>query len=101
MDLRTPLGRYRLMAYVVGVMLIIVFICLIPAINSADGVFGPIHGVLYIVYLVTVLNVIIYYRLGFWYFVGMVCAGFCPGLSFVVERMVTRRLAARGAERPV
>ena len=91
--IRTPLGRYRVMAWVVGVMLIAVFIFLIPAVNKVDGVLGPIHGVLYLVYLITVVNLMVVYRLGFWYFVGMVVAGWCPFLSFVVERMVTRRLA--------
>ncbi len=90
--LRTPLGRYRVMAWVVGVMLIAVFIFLIPAVNKVDGVLGPIHGVLYIVYLVTVVQMLVVYRLNFWYFVGMVVAGWCPFVSFVVERKVTRRL---------
>lgn len=89
MDLKEPLTRYRIMAWVVGVMLILVFIGLIPAINSVDSVLGPIHGVLYIVYLATALNVVARYRVGFWVLVGMVVAGWCPFLSFVVERKVT------------
>jgi integral membrane protein len=58
-----------------------------------EKVIGPLHGVLYIVYLATVVNMLIVYRLGFWYFVGMVVAGWCPFVSFVVERLVSRRLA--------
>ncbi len=88
-----PLWRYRVMAWVVGTMLILVFVGLIPAINSMDAVLGPIHGVLYIVYLATVVNMLVVYRLNVWYFIGMVTAGWCPFVSFIVERKITRRLA--------
>jgi integral membrane protein len=94
--LSDPLHRYRIMAWVVGTMLIAVFVCLIPAINKVDGVLGPIHGVLYIVYLATVVNMLLVYRINFWYFVGMVVAGWCPFVSFAVERLITRRIE-RGA----
>lgn len=79
------------MAWVVGTMLIVVFVA-IPF-QGVEKVIGPIHGILYIVYLATVVNMLIVYRLGFWYFVGMVVAGWCPFVSFIVERMITRRLA--------
>lgn len=103
-DLRDPLSRYRLMAYVVGTMLILVFIGLIPAINSVDEILGPIHGVLYIVYLGTVVNLLFVYRIRFWWFVGMVVAGWCPFVSFIMERIVHRHFEtdptfARSAER--
>ena len=78
------------MAWIVGVMLILVF-ATIPF-PKIDAVLGPIHGVLYIVYLATVVNMLIAYRIGIWYFVGMVVAGWCPFVSFIVERMITRRL---------
>ena len=93
--LRSPLHRYRIMAWVVGTMLIAVFVA-IPF-QSVEKVIGPLHGVLYIVYLATVVNMLIVYRLGFWYFVGMVVAGWCPFVSFIVERLITRRLAPVGA----
>lgn len=90
MSLREPLVRYRIMAWIVGVMLILVF-ATIPF-PSIDAVLGPIHGVLYIIYLATVVNMLIAYRIGIWYFVGMVVAGWCPFVSFIVERKITRRL---------
>ena len=90
--LADPLHRYRLMAWVVGTMLIAVFIFIIPAINKVDGVLGPIHGVLYLVYLATVVNMLVVYRVGFWYFVGMVVAGWVPFVSFIVERFISRRI---------
>lgn len=92
--LAAPLGRYRIMAWVVGTMLIAVFAA-IPF-QSVEKVIGPIHGILYITYLATVVNMLVVYRLGFWYFVGMVVAGWCPFVSFVVERLITRRLARTG-----
>jgi integral membrane protein len=92
MNLSSPLVRYRIMAWVVGVMLIAVFVT-IPF-PKVDAVLGPIHGVLYIVYLATVVNMLIAYRVGLWYFVGMVVAGWCPFVSFVCERLITRKLAA-------
>jgi integral membrane protein len=87
----TPLIRYRVMAYVVGVMLIVVF-AMIPF-QSVEKVVGPTHGVLYILYLLTVVNMFIRYRLSLWMFAAMVGAGFVPFLSFIVERWVSRRLA--------
>jgi integral membrane protein len=90
--LSDALWRYRIMSYVVGVMLILVF-ATIPF-QSIDAVLGPIHGGLYLVYLATVVNLLFRYRIGLWSFVGMVVAGWCPFLAFVVERRVTRRLTS-------
>ena len=94
LTLRDPLLRYRIMAWIVGVMLIFVF-ATIPF-PSVDAVLGPIHGVLYIVYLATVV-MLIAYRIGIWYFVGMVVAGWCPFVSFIVERKISHRLTAQVA----
>ena len=85
--------RYRAMAYVVGVMLIVVFAS-IPF-DSVERVVGPIHGALYIVYLATVLDLVRRARLGLWPTVAMVAGGWIPFLAFVVERWVSRRLQAR------
>ena len=89
------LARYRVMAYVVGVMLIIVF-CAIPF-DSVESVAGPIHGVFYIVYLITVLDVFIRWRLRLPALIVMVAGGWVPFLAFVVERWVRRRLAPSGS----
>jgi len=92
---RDTLFRYRVMSYIVGVMLIVLFIGLIPAVNSTgiNQVVGPVHGILYIVYLLSVVMVFIRYRVGLWTLVAMVIAGFCPFLAFIVEHRVSRRLA--------
>ena len=55
---------------------------------------GPIHGMLYLIYLVTVIEVVVRSGSGLWTFVGMVVAGWCPFLAFIVEHCVTRRLTS-------
>jgi len=102
-----PLGRYRVMAYVVGVMLLVLTVVAIPLKYAADtpgvvAVVGPIHGVLYFLYLLTVLDLA---RRSGWSVVralGVMLAGAVPLLSFVVERRVSRDeqvSAQRGATR--
>ena len=83
--------RYRIMAYIVGVGLIVVFIS-IPF-DAVEKVVGFTHGMLYLVYLVTVLDLVRRARLRFWTFVAMVACGWVPFLAFVVERWMTRRIA--------
>jgi integral membrane protein len=91
------LARYRFMAYVVGVMLIVVF-CAIPF-DSVESVVGPVHGVFYIVYLITVLDVFVRWRLRLPTLLGMVAGGWVPFLAFVVERWVRGRLRATVPDR--
>ena len=93
---RTALGRYRVMAYVTGVMLLVlvVEIVLKYVVNAPDGVLRWIewvpfaHGWVYVLYLVTVLDLWSKMRWGFGRLVGMVLAGVVPVMSFVVERRV-------------
>jgi len=82
---------YRILAYVVGVMLIVVF-ATIPF-HRVEHVIGPIHGALYIVYLAASLNLVVRARLGWWTLLAMVTGGWVPFTAFVVERWVTRRMA--------
>jgi len=89
------LARYRVMAYVVGVMLIVVF-CAIPF-DSVEAVVGPLHGVFYIVYLITVLDVFVRWRLRLPSLLAMVAGGWVPFLAFVVERWLRRKLRAGSA----
>jgi integral membrane protein len=98
-SLRSPLTRYRIMAYIVGTMLIIL-VCVAVPIQYAAGeptlaqVVSPIHGILYMAYLVTVWDLV--RRGGFTrrQVAAMVGSGFIPGLAFVVERRVTRAATA-------
>ena len=95
MTLARSLLVYRVLAYTVGLMLIIVF-CTIPF-SGVEQVVGPIHGVLYLLYLAAALNLVARARLGLWTLVAMVTAGWVPFVAFVVERWVTPRVRARAA----
>jgi integral membrane protein len=80
------------MAYIVGCMLIVVF-ATIPF-QSAETVIGPIHGLLYIVYVMAALWLVVRARLPWWMWLIMTTGGWCPFAAFVVERWVTKRLRA-------
>lgn len=97
--LTTALGRYRLMAYVVGVGLLILVLVGIPlqvaGSDAVVAVVGPLHGFLFIVYLAAALELAYRARWSLLKTVLVMVAGTVPFLSFVVERRVTREAAAR------
>ncbi|MFZ5850646.1 MAG: DUF3817 domain-containing protein [Actinomycetota bacterium] len=91
--------RYRLMAYVVGVgLLVLVFVAMplkyLGGNPTAVAVVGPVHGFLYMVYLVVALDLALRARWSLPRTVLVLLAGTIPFLSFVAERRVTRELAA-------
>ena len=101
--MKTPLDRYRVMAYIVGVGLVILVFVGVPLKYWAHSpgvakVVGTAHGFLYIVYLVTCLELALRYRLGIPRMAGLICAGFVPFLAFIVERNTTAHL--RAADNP-
>ena len=86
--------RYRVMAYVTGVVLVI--LCFVgiplqvaghPAVANDVGV---VHGILYIIYLVFAWLLARRLRLSVGPTVIMLLAGTIPIMTFVVERWVTR-----------
>jgi integral membrane protein len=91
------LTRYRVIAYVVGVGLVVLVCIGVPLKYAADEpavvkVVGPLHGVLFIVYLLATADLAWRCR---WSLVrtGLVMvAGTVPFMSFVAERVVTRQL---------
>jgi integral membrane protein len=93
------LTRYRVMAYVVGVLLLVLVLVAVPLryvwhVDAAVAVVGPLHGVLYMVYLAAAFDLALRAR---WTAKGTVLvllAGTVPFLSFVAERHVTRRTRA-------
>jgi integral membrane protein len=93
------LTRYRTMAYVVGVMLLLLVLVAMPLKYFADmpgpvAVIGTAHGFLYCVYLLAAFDLALRAR---WTAKGTVLvllAGTIPFLSFVAERHVTRRTRA-------
>lgn len=96
-----PLKRFRAIAYVVGVgLLVLVLIGMpmkyIPAISDSTvvAVVGPIHGLLYMIYLALTFDLSMK---GKWSPKGTILvllAGTIPFLSFVAERIVTRKVKA-------
>jgi integral membrane protein len=89
--------RYRVVAYVVGVGLLVLVFVGVPLHHLAHqtavvAVVGPMHGFLYIVYLLTVVDLAFRSRWPLPRTVLVMLAGTIPFLSFVAERKVTRLL---------
>ena len=108
---RAALQRYRVMAWVTGVMLLILTVELVAKyVLQANGVdeagdARPVigtwvafaHGWIYVVYLATVIDLWSRLRWGWGRLVTMVLAGVVPVMSFVMEVRVHRdALAAAG-----
>jgi integral membrane protein len=93
---RAALGRYRVMAYVTGVMLLVLVVEMLLkyVLDAPESVVRWIewvpfaHGWIYVVYLVTVLDLWSKMRWGLGRLVVMVLGGVVPVMSFVVERRV-------------
>lgn len=114
--LRLVVGAYRVLAYVTGVVLVVLCFIGIPLQVFAHSLFivkyvGTAHGILYIAYVVVAFAMTRAVRvpIASWRTVVVLLAGTVPVLTFVVERWVTRRyidpaLAAAGVsprEHPV
>jgi integral membrane protein len=91
--------RYRVIANVVGVVLVVFILVAVPVRYLAgeprmSETISPIHGFLYIVYLVATVDLS---RRSGWTVLrtlGVMLAGTVPFLSFYVERRTTRSLQA-------
>ncbi len=96
-SLRGALLRYRVLAFIVGVGLVVLVFVGIPLQvwahdKSVVAVVGPIHGFLYIVYLVATLDLFRRVRMRLLMLACMVGAGLIPIMAFVVEAWVNRTL---------
>lgn len=94
-SVRGALIRYRVMAYVTGVLLIALVFVAVPLdriwhIPEPVAVIGQIHGYLYMVYLVAAADLARRVRLSFRRMVAMFLAGVVPTVAFFCERRVTR-----------
>lgn len=94
-SVRAALVRYRLIAYVVGVGLIALVLVGVPLKYLADQptvveIVGPLHGFLYVVYLLLTLDLSVRCRWRLRRTLLVMLAGTVPFLSFVAERIVTR-----------
>jgi integral membrane protein len=97
----SALIRFRVVAYLVGVVLILLVGLAMPMKYLADrpelvAVIGPIHGFLYIVYLAVTFDLsALRLRWPLTRTVLLLLAGTVPVLSFVAERWVTAQVRAR------
>nr|WP_246256209.1 DUF3817 domain-containing protein [Isoptericola halotolerans] len=87
--------RYRVLAFVTGVMLLVLCVELIfkyvvpvQAVIDYMGWVPFAHGWIYVVYLVTVLDLWAKMRWGYGRLATMVFAGVVPVMSFVLEKRV-------------
>jgi integral membrane protein len=96
-DVIGALMRYRVMAFVVGVGLILLVFVGLPLQFLAHEklgveIVGTIHGYLYLLYLVMAADLArrAHWRIG--RILAVVSAGFVPFLAFVVEHRVYRQM---------
>jgi len=85
------LTRFRVMAYVVGVLLLVLVFVAMPLKYFADqptmvAIVGPLHGFLYMVYLVTAFDLAVRAKWPFLRTLLVLLAGTVPVMSFVAER---------------
>jgi integral membrane protein len=96
------LTRFRVVAYIVGVLLLVLVAVAMPLKYAADddrlvAVVGPVHGFVYMVYLVVAFDLAVRAKWTFTRTLLILLAGTIPAMSFVAERKVTSWI--RGRER--
>ncbi len=92
--------RYRVMAYVTGVMLLLLVLLAMPLKYAADipgpvAVIGTAHGFLFMVYLVVTLDLGVRLRWHPLRLLLIMAAGTIPFMSFVAEHSVMREVRGR------
>ena len=87
--------RYRVMAYITGVLIIVIFFAGLPLQFAAgnpwiDKWLGTAHGYLYIVYVVIAYTLGSKLRLRPKQMIPLLLAGIVPIMTFLVERWMMR-----------
>ncbi|WP_111603250.1 DUF3817 domain-containing protein [Streptomyces sp. Amel2xB2] len=95
---KSVLTRYRVMAYVTAVMLLVLCTCMIFKYGFGTGedltfVVSQIHGVLYMIYLVVAFDLGQKARWPFGKLLWVLVSGTIPTAAFFVERKVVREVA--------
>jgi len=93
------LTRYRVMAWIVGVLLIALVLVAVPVkyighVDEPVTVLGTLHGWLYFIFFVLACDLAVRARWSLKDTVLTVLAGTVPLLSFYAERVATRRTRA-------
>ncbi|MEU6012808.1 DUF3817 domain-containing protein [Streptomyces sp. NPDC047515] len=94
---RSVLTRYRVMAYVTAVMLLILCVCMIFKYGFHTGedltlVVSQIHGVLYIIYLIFAFDLGSKAKMPMGKLLWVLISGTIPTAAFFVERKVVREI---------
>jgi integral membrane protein len=93
-------NAYRVLAILIGIGLVTLVFVGVPLEYAAghpivDKVVGPVHGFLYIVYLLLSANLWQRERWPLRFAIPVAAAGFVPFLSFYAEHKVTQAVRAR------
>lgn len=102
-ELAAAVTRFRVLAVMVGIGLLVLVLVAMPlrylaGYHTFSEYFSPVHGFAYMGYLVVTVDL---GRRAGWSLtrmLGVMLAGTVPLLSFVVERRVTRELRADPAD---
>ncbi|MGY1644075.1 DUF3817 domain-containing protein [Geodermatophilus sp. SYSU D00703] len=91
--------RYRVMAWIVGLLLIALILVAVPikylgGVDEPVAVIGTLHGWLYAIFFVTACDLALRARWTLKGSVVVLVAGTVPILSFVAERIATRKTRA-------
>ncbi len=89
--------RYRILAFIVGVGLSLLVFVGVPIQIFAHNkdlvaVVGPIHGIFYILYLISALDLVVRCRWNVIQLLPPVLAGLVPGAAFVIEHYTTKKV---------
>jgi integral membrane protein len=87
------LKRFRIIAWVVGVMLLVLVFVAVPLHHFANKP-GPLHGFLFVIYLLAALDLAVRLRWKPVRAVLIMISGTIPFMSFVAERSVSKQVAA-------
>ncbi len=99
--LRTPIGRFRAVALAEGISLLVLLGIAVPlkylaGLPEAVSFVGPVHGVLFLLYVVAVIDVMSELHWGVARVLGALVAAVLPFGTFVLEARLRRERGAAG-----
>jgi integral membrane protein len=100
MNLKTALGRLRLLAILEGISYLLLFITM-PLKYGLDlllpnYIVGMAHGVLFILYVILALQSTLIYHWGFWTTILVLGASLVPFGTFYVDSRILKPLQGKG-----
>lgn len=94
--LKTPVGKLRMVAFVEGMSYLLLLFIAMPLkymFDTPEAVrwTGMLHGVLFILYMLTVAYVTMVVRWSFWWVLGAVMVAFIPFGNFVLDSKLAKK----------